>query len=248
MATWNGEDYVPDDDANTNQLPVHDSFHCGANNIHSQIEGLTTKTKKMTINSNDEFEGTTGNTHSQIENLLTELKQITFDNDDVFQSIASNAQSQIHGMITNTKQIGEVISKPQNSVNVTNEYIVDDEQDCEYQSAAEEISSSSESTDSDEESVEIKYMKQIKEENKKLSEETLCKVCLDEPMNRGFLPCGHYVACEDCTNRLRFCPICRQKIKALVKIYPVSVKMPDKIYRNIMKEKKMNFLDDPTKH
>ena len=66
MATWNGEDYVPDDDdddENTNQLPVPDSFHCGANNIHSQIEGLTTKTKKMTINSNDAFEGTTGNTH-----------------------------------------------------------------------------------------------------------------------------------------------------------------------------------------
>ena len=84
----------------------------------------------------------------------------------------------------------------------------------------------------------IKFLNYLKEENDQMMEETICKVCLDNKRNRTFLPCKHTVACDECTKKLRACPVCRKRIMALVKVYPVSRRMPHYIYKSIMKEKR----------
>lgn len=53
-----------------------------------------------------------------------------------------------------------------------------------------------------------------------ISEKT-CKVCLEEDSNRVFLPCGHLVCCKSCSDQIRDCPICRERIIALVKMQRV---------------------------
>ena len=59
----------------------------------------------------------------------------------------------------------------------------------------------------------------IKEENKKLKEQTLCKICLDKPVCIVFLPCGHLCTCDSCAPAMRVCPICRTDVKGTVKTY-----------------------------
>lgn len=59
----------------------------------------------------------------------------------------------------------------------------------------------------------------MKTENKKLKQETICKICLDKQISRVFLPCGHFVCCEDCCISLKKCPMCRNLIRAVVKSY-----------------------------
>jgi len=46
-----------------------------------------------------------------------------------------------------------------------------------------------------------------------------CKICMDEPMNVVFLPCGHYICCVNCALNVVNCPNCREKIRATVKTY-----------------------------
>ncbi|KAL4232519.1 Baculoviral IAP repeat-containing protein 2 [Mactra antiquata] len=59
----------------------------------------------------------------------------------------------------------------------------------------------------------------IKNENEKLKEQTLCKVCLDNSVSIVFLPCGHLVTCADCAPAMRKCPICRALVKGTVRTY-----------------------------
>lgn len=60
---------------------------------------------------------------------------------------------------------------------------------------------------------------QILEENRKLKEDRLCKICLDKDKEIIFVPCGHYVACLDCGLGFEKCPVCRAKIISIVKTY-----------------------------
>jgi hypothetical protein len=39
-----------------------------------------------------------------------------------------------------------------------------------------------------------------------------CAICLCEPKQMVFVPCGHYYCCNSCTRRLQKCPICRELI------------------------------------
>lgn len=57
----------------------------------------------------------------------------------------------------------------------------------------------------------------IKEE--KIQEMFSCKVCLINETEVVFLPCGHAVACMQCNNLLKTCPICRKCVKAIARIY-----------------------------
>ena len=45
-----------------------------------------------------------------------------------------------------------------------------------------------------------------------------CKVCLDAPMNTVFLPCGHFLTCKECADKLRDCSICRATIRGTVAV------------------------------
>lgn len=52
-------------------------------------------------------------------------------------------------------------------------------------------------------------------------EADLCKVCMDAPVQTVFVPCGHMLACAPCGGQLKRkeCPICRKKIKSVVRTY-----------------------------
>jgi len=61
--------------------------------------------------------------------------------------------------------------------------------------------------------------KMLEEENFKLKEQRLCKICMDEEVSIVLLPCGHLVSCVKCAPALRNCPICRNGIKGTVRTF-----------------------------
>lgn len=57
---------------------------------------------------------------------------------------------------------------------------------------------------------------------KELNDETnsnLCKICLKNPLNSTFIPCGHIYSCMECGKKLKACPCCRQCIQECFKVY-----------------------------
>ncbi|XP_039307614.1 baculoviral IAP repeat-containing protein 7-A isoform X2 [Solenopsis invicta] len=54
----------------------------------------------------------------------------------------------------------------------------------------------------------------LREENRKLREARLCKVCMDHDLAVVFLPCGHLATCNHCAPALANCPLCRLGIRA----------------------------------
>ncbi|XP_022161640.1 baculoviral IAP repeat-containing protein 7-B-like isoform X3 [Myzus persicae] len=59
----------------------------------------------------------------------------------------------------------------------------------------------------------------LEEENRRLKEARLCKICLDQELGVVMLPCAHLVACITCASSLPDCPLCRQTIKATVRTF-----------------------------
>lgn len=59
----------------------------------------------------------------------------------------------------------------------------------------------------------------LEEENRKLKEAKLCKICMDQDVNIVFLPCGHLVTCSTCAANIPDCPVCRQIIKGTVRTF-----------------------------
>ncbi|XP_071626658.1 death-associated inhibitor of apoptosis 2 [Temnothorax longispinosus] len=59
----------------------------------------------------------------------------------------------------------------------------------------------------------------LREENRKLKEARLCKVCMDHELAVVFLPCGHLATCNNCAPALASCPLCRLGIRAYVRIF-----------------------------
>jgi E3 ubiquitin-protein ligase MUL1 len=52
----------------------------------------------------------------------------------------------------------------------------------------------------------------------------LCVICLRERRNAAFVPCGHLVCCCNCGERVQLkdkalCPVCRQDIKYMLRVY-----------------------------
>mmetsp|Transcript_13338 Transcript_13338/g.21881 ORF Transcript_13338/g.21881 Transcript_13338/m.21881 type:complete len:96 (-) Transcript_13338:129-416(-) len=48
----------------------------------------------------------------------------------------------------------------------------------------------------------------------------LCIVCMEKECAFAFLPCGHYVLCEKCSNDCKTsCPKCRAVVQERVRIY-----------------------------
>uniref|UniRef100_A0A182QTP2 RING-type domain-containing protein n=1 Tax=Anopheles farauti TaxID=69004 RepID=A0A182QTP2_9DIPT len=47
----------------------------------------------------------------------------------------------------------------------------------------------------------------------------LCKICMDAKIECAFRECGHYLACISCGKVLSECPICRQYIVGLLRIF-----------------------------
>ncbi|KAL3881541.1 hypothetical protein ACJMK2_027973 [Sinanodonta woodiana] len=75
------------------------------------------------------------------------------------------------------------------------------------------------SGEDDEKETDPKINKQLFEENQKLKDERLCKICLTEESSIAFLPCGHLVSCVTCAPALSQCPVCRETIKGTIRTY-----------------------------
>ncbi|XP_040903416.1 E3 ubiquitin-protein ligase XIAP isoform X2 [Toxotes jaculatrix] len=53
----------------------------------------------------------------------------------------------------------------------------------------------------------------------RLQRERQCKICMDRDICIVFIPCGHLVSCEECSESLNKCPICCGPISQKVKTY-----------------------------
>ncbi|XP_053563407.1 E3 ubiquitin-protein ligase rififylin [Bombina bombina] len=51
------------------------------------------------------------------------------------------------------------------------------------------------------------------------SDDSLCKVCMDSPIDCVLLECGHMVTCTKCGKRMNECPICRQYVVRAVHVF-----------------------------
>ncbi len=50
-------------------------------------------------------------------------------------------------------------------------------------------------------------------------EDDLCKICMDSLIDCVLLECGHMVSCTRCGKRLAECPICRQNVVRVVRVF-----------------------------
>ena len=73
--------------------------------------------------------------------------------------------------------------------------------------------------------VQTKYFedqtKYLEDQAKNLEEGCLCKICMENEISFVFIPCGHFITCENCAvNRdLKICPMCRKQITKRLKTY-----------------------------
>lgn len=56
-------------------------------------------------------------------------------------------------------------------------------------------------------------------EDKERDEKTLCKICYKNEVGVVFLPCGHIVACVECSVALKTCAVCRKPLEATVRAF-----------------------------
>ncbi|XP_053396556.1 inhibitor of apoptosis protein-like isoform X4 [Mercenaria mercenaria] len=63
------------------------------------------------------------------------------------------------------------------------------------------------------------------EENHKLKENQLCKICMDSRADVIFLPCGHMISCPQCAPALIKCPVCRQTVNGHIKAFFATTSM-----------------------
>ena len=45
------------------------------------------------------------------------------------------------------------------------------------------------------------------------------QICMDGKINSVLLDCGHLCACVDCAKTLASCPVCRQRVRKVVKTF-----------------------------
>lgn len=63
-------------------------------------------------------------------------------------------------------------------------------------------------------------------ENKKVyftgdmqSKDFMCQICMAEEISTVIIPCGHVLACEECTKRMDYCPICKTWVTFVQRIH-----------------------------
>ncbi|XP_061192091.1 baculoviral IAP repeat-containing protein 3-like [Saccostrea echinata] len=68
-------------------------------------------------------------------------------------------------------------------------------------------------------SISLEDTKSLIEENRRLRDLRICKICLENEASIAMLPCGHLCCCPDCAPAMRKCPICRQFVKGTVRTW-----------------------------
>ena len=58
----------------------------------------------------------------------------------------------------------------------------------------------------------------LQEDNLKLRDQVICKICHTAYVSSMFLPCTHLVCCSDCAPVCRACPVCRKNVETVIKV------------------------------
>jgi len=73
-----------------------------------------------------------------------------------------------------------------------------------------------------------RYMKNLRRRRKRLGinsnkslERPECVICFANKREIAFAPCGHFMACETCSQKVKKCPYCSKHIRSRLKIYTV---------------------------
>lgn len=64
-----------------------------------------------------------------------------------------------------------------------------------------------------------KQEQKLKEGKDEMDDDELCKICMDNPVDCVMLECGHMCTCTGCGKLMNECPICRQYVVRVVKIF-----------------------------
>ena len=62
-------------------------------------------------------------------------------------------------------------------------------------------------------------LKMVELERDELQNLMTCKICLVNRIDTVFLTCRHFSTCQDCADRVRDCPVCRQIILGTVDVF-----------------------------
>jgi hypothetical protein len=57
------------------------------------------------------------------------------------------------------------------------------------------------------------------QENEQLKESLECRVCFSNAANTLLLPCSHLVCCMSCVDKMKHCPVCRNRILGNIRVY-----------------------------
>lgn len=57
------------------------------------------------------------------------------------------------------------------------------------------------------------------EELREVSDEDLCKICYDKAIDVVLYPCGHFMLCRWCAQKVSDCPVCRLVITDIIRTY-----------------------------
>jgi hypothetical protein len=66
---------------------------------------------------------------------------------------------------------------------------------------------------------------EILEVDQEQIEKNECVICMDQPKDTVFYPCGHQCLCKPCGDRFRkearhqICPICRNRVSDIIKVF-----------------------------
>ena len=58
----------------------------------------------------------------------------------------------------------------------------------------------------------------LQEENLKLRDQVICKICHSAYVSSMFLPCKHLACCSDCAPVCLTCPVCRKNVETVIKV------------------------------
>ena len=62
-------------------------------------------------------------------------------------------------------------------------------------------------------------VEELQKRNETLKSNITCKVCMDHNLGALFLPCRHLICCEPCSDSVKRCPLCRQRIIGTIKAF-----------------------------
>mmetsp|Transcript_94430 Transcript_94430/g.245927 ORF Transcript_94430/g.245927 Transcript_94430/m.245927 type:complete len:196 (+) Transcript_94430:1-588(+) len=52
-----------------------------------------------------------------------------------------------------------------------------------------------------------------------VADEDLCKICYDQRVDVVLYPCGHFILCRWCAQKVSDCPVCRQTLVDVIRTY-----------------------------